>query len=51
LQVGVVGISDGCKPEAFSTVAALKSLGLKVWMVTGDNETSAQVRPLFLQVK
>lgn len=40
--VGVIGIIDPVKDEAMSTVAALKCLGVDVWMCTGDHELTAQ---------
>ncbi|KAL7542743.1 hypothetical protein ACHAXR_012055 [Thalassiosira sp. AJA248-18] len=40
--VGVIGIIDPVKNEAKSTVAALKSMGVSVWMCTGDHELTAQ---------
>ncbi len=40
--VGVIGILDPVKSEARSTVAALKCLGVDVWMCTGDHELTAQ---------
>ncbi|HLU35315.1 MAG TPA: HAD-IC family P-type ATPase, partial [Thermomicrobiales bacterium] len=36
-------IADGLKAESPKTVADLKALGLDVWMITGDNETTANV--------
>jgi P-type Cu+ transporter len=39
--IGVLGIADVIKPEALSTVAALKARGIDLWMVTGDNRTTA----------
>ncbi|CAE7678928.1 HMA5 [Symbiodinium microadriaticum] len=39
--VGVLGIADTIKTEAAETVAALKAMGMDVWMVTGDNKTTA----------
>ena len=39
---GVIGIIDPVKKEAKSTVAALKSMGVDVWMCTGDHELTAQ---------
>src|SRR5690606_19121094 len=39
----VIGIADGLKAESPKTVADLKALGLDVWMITGDNETTANV--------
>lgn len=40
--VGVIGIADVAKKEAFSTIAVLRSMGIDVWMVTGDNRTTAE---------
>jgi Cu+-exporting ATPase len=40
--VGVVGVSDQPKPEAFTTIVALQALGLEVWMLTGDNKICAE---------
>jgi len=40
--VGLLGVSDKSKPEAYSTVSTLQSLGLDVWMLTGDNATTAE---------
>ena len=39
----VLGIADALKPESAQTVADLKSLGLDVWMITGDNAATAHV--------
>ena len=39
--LGVLGIADIIKPESHSTIAALKSMGIDLWMVTGDNRTTA----------
>jgi len=39
--IGVIGIVDPVKSEAKSTVAALKNLGVDVWMCTGDHELTA----------
>lgn len=39
--LGYIGISDSLRPEAKSAISSLKSLGMEVWMVTGDNERSA----------
>jgi P-type Cu+ transporter len=38
---GVIGIADPVQAEAKSTVAALKLMGVDVWMCTGDDETTA----------
>lgn len=40
--VGLLAISDSIKPEAVQTVAFLRSMGIDVWMVTGDNRTTAE---------
>ncbi|KAL9185815.1 hypothetical protein ACHAXT_003592 [Thalassiosira profunda] len=40
--LGIIGIVDPIKKEAKSTVAALKALGVDVWMCTGDHELTAQ---------
>ena len=40
--VGVLGIADVVKPEARSAVQLLRQLGVDVWMVTGDNKTTAE---------
>ena len=40
--IGIIGILDPVKNDAKSTVAALKSMGVDVWMCTGDHELTAQ---------
>ena len=40
--VGVIAVADTLKDEARETVDALHELGLKVVMITGDNERTAQ---------
>ncbi|HKP51224.1 MAG TPA: heavy metal translocating P-type ATPase [Chloroflexia bacterium] len=40
--VGVLAVADTLKPESAQAVAALKALGVKVAMVTGDNKRTAQ---------
>ena len=35
-------IADPLRPEAASTIAALRSRGLDVWMLSGDNPTTAR---------
>jgi Cu+-exporting ATPase len=39
--VGLLGIADPVKPEASQAVADLRGEGLRVVMLTGDNETTA----------
>ncbi|WP_215749373.1 MULTISPECIES: heavy metal translocating P-type ATPase [unclassified Gluconobacter] len=41
--LGIVALGDGLRPDAISTVAALKARGIKVVMLTGDNERAAAV--------
>jgi Cu+-exporting ATPase len=39
--IGILGIADKTKPEARATLSALFDLGIDIWMVTGDNKTTA----------
>ncbi|MEO8084514.1 MAG: heavy metal translocating P-type ATPase, partial [Ardenticatenales bacterium] len=39
--IGIVAVADTLKPGAAEAVAALKGIGLTVWMLTGDNERTA----------
>ncbi len=39
---GIIGLSDIIRPESYRTVKVLKSLGIKVAMLTGDNRITAQ---------
>jgi len=40
---GVLGITDPIKPDAMEALARLRGLGLKLVMLTGDNEQTARV--------
>ena len=40
--LGVIGIADVVKPDAYDALCALKQLGIDIWMVTGDNRTTAE---------
>lgn len=40
--VGLLGVADTLKPDARAAVAELRDMGLKVVMLTGDNERTAQ---------
>ncbi len=39
---GLIAVADVLKPEAEGTVKRLKEAGLEIWMITGDNERTAQ---------
>jgi Cu+-exporting ATPase len=38
---GVIAVADTVKPESIIAIKAMQSMGLDVWMVTGDNERTA----------
>jgi P-type Cu+ transporter len=40
--VGLIAVADPIKPSAAEAIAKLHSLGLKIVMATGDNETTAK---------
>ena len=40
--LGVLGVSDPVRPEAAKAVARLRTMGLRVWMLTGDNRRTAE---------
>lgn len=38
---GVIAVADTVKEESFTAITALKKMGINVWMVTGDNNRTA----------
>lgn len=40
--VGLIAVADILKPEAKEAIKKLKQAGLEIWMITGDNERTAQ---------
>mgnify|MGYP006285911515 FL=1 len=40
--VGAVNLTDTIREESYQAVKKLKKEGIKIWMLTGDNEESAQ---------
>ncbi len=41
--IGIIGFRDEIKASAKETITKLKSMGIEVTMLTGDNETTAQI--------
>jgi P-type Cu+ transporter len=39
---GIIAVADTLKPESTEAVEQLKALGLDVWMLTGDNQMTAE---------
>jgi len=40
--VGIIAVADTIKPESITAVKHLQELGIQIWMVTGDNQRTAQ---------
>jgi Cu+-exporting ATPase len=40
--IGILAVSDVTKTEAVQTISALRSMNIDVWMMTGDNITTAE---------
>jgi P-type Cu+ transporter len=40
--VGVIGVADVLKPDSADAVRALEGMGLEVYMITGDNQRTAE---------
>ena len=48
---GVIGVADTIRPQAGETIKNLEEMGLRVWMISGDNTRTAQVVAEELQIK
>ncbi len=42
ILAGAIQLTDTIRPESFQAVKTLQEEGLKIWMLTGDNQSSAQ---------
>ncbi|TFH28810.1 MAG: heavy metal translocating P-type ATPase, partial [Promethearchaeota archaeon] len=40
--VGIFSLADQIRPESYGAIAKLKKMGVKTWMVTGDNDKTAK---------
>jgi len=49
--LGAIAVADTVKPEASAVVEKLESMGIQVWMVTGDNKRTALAIASQLHVK
>jgi Cu+-exporting ATPase len=49
--LGVIGVSDTVKPEALNALARLKSYKIELFMLTGDNEGTANAIGKLLGIK
>ncbi|HSO72333.1 MAG TPA: heavy metal translocating P-type ATPase, partial [Thermodesulfobacteriota bacterium] len=48
---GVIGVADTIKSHAGETIKALEEMGLRVWMLSGDNARTAQTVAEKLNIK
>ena len=49
--LGIIGIADTVKKSSRSAIAKLKELGLRVVMLTGDNEKTAAAEGFFQRTR
>ena len=49
--IGVLGILDSLERNARSTISALKSMGIDVWMCTGDHDQTAKAVALSVGIE